>query len=395
MKSSLQLATLQLTRKKGRSLFLVLIMAIAVGVSSSLLRLLLQSQRGLQSLHPVADAVIGPKESTLDLLWEALTLQKSQSLAVPYNLFQTMKASQAPAFEDGSQTANLGNLVVVPALIVQKDPVWFGTDADFPKLGVGTLKGNWFHTDNEIVVGEKWAKEHDLDLNSTLEGPGGHYKIVGVLQTEERPWSETVFAPLQPLRSIAQKFNLLPKTIWNENVLDYFMVKNVPPDRVQSLNQLINERTVSQILWMQPEIAKLQEISGQSSQLFELMSLLIGLLAAVALSGIMISEIQNLQVQILTLRAIGYSKRALFNWMIWEGILISTISLILGLILDVLITPILQEAIASQLPVFRFNTLPFWASSPLWLLLWICVPLSLVVSMQQILKKSLSEALRK
>jgi hypothetical protein len=81
--------------------------------------------------------------------------------------------------------------------------------------------------------------------------------------------------------------------------------------------------------------------------------------------------------------------------MLWEGIFISTISQALGLILDFVITPILQESIASQLPVFRFNSLPFWASSPLWLLLWVCVPLSLVISMQQILKKSLSEALRK
>lgn len=393
--SPFELARLQIARKKGRTFFLVLIMAVSVGVSSSLLRLLEQSRRGLADLSPFADAIVGPKESSLDLLWQALTLQKTQERVIPYNLFQTLKSSQAPAFEDGTQSSRLEPMVVVPALTLFKDPVWMGTDFDFPKLGLGTIRGRWFQADSEVVVGEKWARDHGLDLNSTLEGPHGQYRVTGILESQKSPWNETVFAPFTPLRQVAQNFKLLPKTVWNDNVLDFFLIKGITPAQRTSLDHLINERTVAQILWLQPELEKLKDLTGQSSSLFELMAFLIGFLALVALSGLLISEVQSLETQILTLRAMGYSRKELYSWMALEGFFMAVASVLLGIVLDLTITPLLQDSIAGQLPVFRFSSLPVWTSAPLWIFILFCVPLSLLIPMQRILKKSLSAALRK
>jgi ABC-type lipoprotein release transport system permease subunit len=219
--------------------------------------------------------------------------------------------------------------------------------------------------------------------------------VVGILETEKSPWNETVYAPFTPLRNAAKQFHILPQTVWNDNVLDFFFIKGVSPTQKTSLDHLINERTVAQILWLQPEIDKLKDLTGQSSSLFELMAFLIGFLSLVALSGLLISEVQSLETQILTLRAMGYSQAELYNWMALEGFFMAVFSVLLGIVLDLAITPLLQDAIAAQLPVFRFSSLPIWSSAPLWIFILFCVPLSLLIPMHRILKKSLSAALRK
>ena len=409
--TAFRLALLTLWRKRSSALIALLSIALSVASSGILLRLYFLSESRFSTLANGGDALVGAKAGGIEMLLGALNEEGPDPGFLPMKLFESLRAGQDVHFSDGQNTTPNFLRQIVPLVFFAKSQssIVVGTDESFitrlrPAAGSVFSDGQWFMNDLSLVVGSEVAKTRNLHVGDSVEieawagdelarGPKHEFKISGILKPTASVWDRNLFASLATAQRALSEVDLSQKSIWGPQVLHYFLVDLMPGGGPQ-LENLINRRTVGQIVFVEKEKARLRELSGVGEQLGLALTILILFLGSLCVASMLLSRFEGMATQIAVLRALGHPKSFLFLWLISEGLLIGGASVLLGASLDGLAFPFLRESFGQALPAPDLVSSSIFMSAPIWLTALITTAIAVFFPLWRISRQSVHQALR-
>ena len=381
--TSFKLAFLNLTRRRVSSLIALTAIAVAVACSGMLLRLHILSNARFSTMAEIGDAVVGAKAGGIEILLGSLNLEGPYPDFVPYNLYNSLKEQESVFFEDGVHSGPSYIRAVIPFLYFAKYKNYraIGSDEDLvnrsdlnntPRL----KEGKWASGFGEAVLGFDVAFNEKLALNDKIvltpwpketnseEGSKLDFRVVGIMSKNNNVWDRAVFSNVKQAQNILRAFNQ-GSSIWAENVLNYFLIY-LNEGGLHQLQELINKRTVGQVISVTEQKDKLLELSGSGRKLGLLMTIMILLLGALSVAGMMVARFDAMTVQLAVLRALGYEKLHIAGWLVWEGLLLGIAACLIGASIDLLCFPWVRDLLGSTLPASEAVKSYFYYSAPVW-----------------------------
>lgn len=379
----LRLAILNLTRRKLTTFFAVLSISISVACSGLLLRSYILSNSRLSTLGTGCDAVVGAKNSGIEILLGSLNGEGEFPDFVPYALFESLRKEQ---HGEGAYVSS-GLKSVIPFLYFAKykDYRVIGTDESFfkrpqPAPDLDFAQGVWTGNPGEVVLGSYVAEKENvkpgdiisvspwLGRNESVKFPEVKLKVTGVLEKTKTVWDYSLFSGIKQAQDVyRQNVDSAKISIWGANVLQYFLIYTDFGSR-KPLTDLINKRTVAQVIYVNEEIAKLEGLLSSGKNLGLFITFMIILLGGLVVSVLMITRFDAMKIQLAVLRAIGYKKGEIAKWLLWEGILLGSTACIAGALLDLMLFPALKGAIGLGLPETVFAASSILQSLPVWII---------------------------
>lgn len=395
----LRLACLSLSRHRFATIITVIAIGMSVACGGTLLRLYQLSESRFSAMGRGGDAIVGAKAGGIEILLGSLNGEGDFPDFLPYKLFESLRAEQAVAHGDG--------VVTKPSYIETITPfVYFaqydghrviGTDESFYRRkrageSLTLSEGRWFNADSEVVLGAAIAHEKKIKVGDSIKARpwlGGapltdeiELKVAGLLLATGTQWDRSVFASVQEAHAVFERNTLRVnrKSIWGPKVLHYFLV-DLRSEGFSPFEDLVNKRTVAQVVSVEEQKKRLGEISGVGKRVGLLVTVLVILLGGLSVGSMLMTRFEGMSLQLAVLRALGYTKKELSQWLLWEGFLLGLIGVILGALLDWVGFPILRSALGSALPPAElvkssvFNSLWIWVAAIVAIIASISIPM--------------------
>ncbi len=410
--SPLKLAYLSLTRKKLSSFIALAAIAISVATSGVLLRLYLLTSSRFSTIAQGGDAIIGAKSSGIEILLNALNLEGDYPGFLPQKLFESLQAQQRVKFEDGATSQPNFIHSVIPFLYFAKLGPYrvIGTDEHFftrPRAedNLKFSSGGLWVKPTTLIIGSALAKNRGLkvgDSEKIFLWAGSHtlanaqgltFEIAGILEPTQTAWDYAAYVPYQFAQSVFSQINLGESSIWQNQVLNYFLVYLDPHGRAQ-LESLINKRTVGQIVWVSEEKAHLEKLTGTGQQIGFLITALVMLLGGLGVTAMMTTRFDAMNVQIAVVRAIGYTRAQISLWLFFEGLLLGVTASFIGALLDWICFPIVKNLLGESIPNLEWMQSQIWQSSSIWFIAILATIAALFLPMLRLVNQNIHDQLK-
>lgn len=384
--NALRLAILNLTRRRVPTFLALVSIAISVGFSGVLLRLYYLSESRFSTLAKGGDAIVGAKSGGLDILLSSLNLEGSYPGYIPLVLYQSLKQRTDVKFADGEHLGSSYIKAVIPFVFFAKyrGHRVIGTDESFltrpePQDSPILSQGKWAYGTGEVVLGSEVARSENLSIGDNIvvtswTGDSGQkeetlsltLKVSGIFAASGTAWDRALFSNLEESRKVLAASNLGPRTIWKGDVLNFFLLY-LPQESFPSLEALINKRTIAQVIHVADEIHRLEELTGTGRKLGFLMSVLILLLGGLSVAAMMATRFDAMTIQLAVLRALGYERREIRSWLLWEGVLLGVGACLVGALADAILFPLIRGMLGTALPPPSIVHSPIYQSFPVWI----------------------------
>ena len=330
----LKMARLHFKRQKLQSTLIVLSLALALSCSSLLLRIYGLSQSRYRGLPSGIEAIVGPKSGGIEILLGAFNAESKFHGSMPENLFQTLRAGADVRFEDGTVVSSKSlTQVVIPIS-------FFGGFKSYPLISTDTsflslLNQSNFAAMDFPAVGEAWvgtqlAEKERLAVGKTISvdvrGANSKktiekkLKISKIIEKQSNTWDQIVLINQESaLGWIRETEGEHP--VWKDKIINYALIK-MNFSGFRALQTLINDRTVAQMIWVDTEKQKLEELSSSAKDLGAIIVIVIFALAGFSIFGMMSIRFQGLRISIATLEAIGFLPKYIYSWILYEALLV-------------------------------------------------------------------------
>jgi putative ABC transport system permease protein len=409
--SLFRLAFLNLWRRKTPTLIALLSIGISVACGGILLRLYLLSNSRFASLGKGGDALVGAKAGGIEILLGALNLEGPYPGFIPAKLYFSLKDRKSVGFEDGYKSQPSYVQSVIPFLYFGKYRNYrvIGTDESFLHRPIAedslTLaRGNWFTGNEEIVVGSEVAARERIQVgdklivdrwtgNDPTSASPLTFTVSGVLSPTDSVWDRALYGDLNQAQKVLSESDLAGRSIWKSEVLHYFLIY-VSPEGLPALESLINRRTVAQVVSVPAQIESLERLTGTGRQLGLWITALIVLLAGLGVASMMATRFDAMAIQLAVLRALGYERKQIAAWLIWEGKLLGWSACLLGGILDAALFPWLRGLLGATLPPPPLVDSFLWQSWPVWGMAILATILAVVLPVIRIYGQDVHSSLR-
>jgi putative ABC transport system permease protein len=395
----LKLAILSLIRHQFATVITVIAIGLSVACSGILLRLNQLSESRFAAMGHGGDAIVGAKAGGIEILISSLNGEGEFPEFLPYKLFESLRNDQSVKFEDGHASKPTYIKSIIPF-------VYFGKFSGFRMIGTDdsflhrpttedsptVSSGKWFEKAGDVVLGSIVAQTHnlkvgdlikaspwigDLDLPTSLE-----LKVVGILAPTQTQWDRSLFSNLEQAQQVftLNSIALSKRSIWGPAVLHYFLVY-VHPAGFAELETLINKRTVGQVVQVEQQKKRLKELSSVGKNIGFFITGFIILLGGLSVCSMLLTRFEGMSLQLAVLRALGYTKRELSKWLLWEGLLLGMIGVVFGALLDAIGLPMIRSILGSALPSPELVASSLWDSSMIWLITIVATMTSVLVPM--------------
>ena len=407
----LKLALLNLTRRKVPTIIAICAIAIAVACSGILLRINLLAESRFDAFAKAGDAIVGAKSGGIEIILSSLNGEGDYPGFLPYNLFESLKSGATVKFEDGAQLNSSGVKAIIPFLYFakHKDYRIVATDDTFVRRPVQEdqiqfQEGGWSSGIDEIIVGSQVAKERGLRLgdsipaqiwmgNKVFANKNLEFKVVGIMMPLKSSWDRMLFTNYQTAQKNLEGVNLTEASIWGSRVLNFYMVY-LHPEGFESLQRLVNNRTVAQAILVEKEVRRLEDLVGVGKDLGLFVTVLILALGGLSVASMLITRFEAMTMQLAMLRAIGYQKSKLGSWLLWEGFLLGVSAVVIGMILDAAGFPIIRSLLGTSLPNSEMVGSSIFYSFPIWITAILATMLSVFIPLYRVYKQDVHFTLR-
>jgi putative ABC transport system permease protein len=407
--TALHLALLDLIRKKSSTFIAVISISICVACGGLLLKLTILSGARFATLVKGPEVVIGAKAGGIEILLGSLNLEGPYPDFIPEQLYHSLR--QKIQFEDGSVYDPSVVRGIVPIVIFGRYHKYrvIGTDQEFfsqpPSEDTPVmLRGEWFGSGEEVVVGSETARMESVDVGDILKVTSwtsqreGHssvirLKVVGIFTAGASSWNRACFSSMAEADRV---FNSSISTSDSSSRIDplHYLLAYIRPGGYRSIAALINRRSVAELISVPEQKMKLEELTGTGIQLGLLMAVLILLLSALSVAGVMISRFEAMKTQIAVLRALGFNKSEIAKWLLWEGVILGLTSCALGALLDILLFPLFRSLLGSALPSEEIVPSHFYFSAPFWVATILGTTLAVLVPFFQMARQDPHSSLK-
>lgn len=408
----LRLARLSLFRHRFATFITVAAIGLSVACGGLLLRLYEISESRFSVMGRGGDAIVGAKAGGIEILLGSLNGEGSYPDFLPFKLFESLRAENTVRFEDGSLSKSSYIQAIIPFVYFAKLDNYrvVGTDEIFfqeqrKRESMTLAEGNWFHQQGEVVVGSTVARTRQVQVGDMINIrpwvdeesrlPEVGLKVSGVLSPTGTQWDRTLFSSVEQAHQIfAQNLPLISgKSIWGPSVLHYFLVY-LKPAGFAPLEALVNRRTVGQVVRVEEQKERLQEISGVGKSIGLFVTAFIILLGGLSVCSMLVTRFEGMSLQLAVLRALGYTKKEISKWLVWEGLLLGLMGVGLGALIDSLMLPILRSLLGTALPPAEIFTSSIWGSSVIWFIALVATVASVAVPMVRMSRQDTHEFLK-
>ncbi|MFM6926815.1 MAG: ABC transporter permease [Bdellovibrio sp.] len=372
-----RLSFLYLKRHLFPTIVTILALSIAIAAVTVLLKLEVLSHSRFDTLAPQGDAIVGAKSGGIDILLGALNFEGGIPNYIPQNLFETLKSKKDIQFEDKTNFQEAFTVAHITPLLFfgkYKSYTLVGTDDSIlsltpldsaPSLATGTFPQN----SGEVLVGALVAKSEGLGLNQSIfihgaihdtKTPGASFpvKVVGILKPTGKSWDQGLYTNLVTAQTAIMN---VPgyRTIWGPKVLSYFIM-NIEKGGEKGLATLINQRTVSQLAFVEKEKARLEELTGSNQSLQLLIISILLILTTLTVLAVFFTRVEARTMELAVLRALGYSRRELTGLLLVESLWMATVSILTAALLEALLSPWILSTVGTSLPPPTATSFPPW-----------------------------------
>ncbi len=393
--SPFRLAFLSLVRKKVSTLIALTSIALSVACGGLLLRLYLLSSSRFETLPTEYDSVVGAKSSGIDILLNSLHSEGEYPGFIPYKLFLTLKSGQTIGFEDNesSQASFIKEIIPIVYFGILDKFRLVGTDPEIMQASdLHFSDGVWPTTLDQVSVGANVASSLRLKVGDSIEvapwvgdfHPSGHlaFSISGIIARSNKNWDNQIYTSVDAAhRFFAQDIeSMKTRSIWGPQVLNYFLIKTQINGFIP-LENLINKRSVAQVIGVDREVERLRAMIGIGKYLGVLVSVFVIILGGLSVAGVIITRFDSMTAQLAVMRAIGFGKRQITQWLLWEGFLLGMTGCFLGGLLDFIFFPVLRSLLEEALPanqwtnIYIFQSFPVWAGAGIATLVAVFIPI--------------------
>ncbi|HWU44643.1 MAG TPA: ABC transporter permease, partial [Bdellovibrio sp.] len=199
---------------------------------------------------------------------------------------------------------------------------------------------------------------HPRIYNSSYEGSAVSLKVVGILRATGKIWDRGIYTNVATAQN-AVVHTPGYQTIWGPHVLSYFLM-NIQPGGEEALATLINQRTVSQLVFVEKEKKHLEELTGSNQTLQLLIVGILLLLSTLTVLAVFFTRMEARSLELAVLRALGSSRRHLTNLLLIEGLWMGLVAIFLAAIIESILNPVILATAGSQLPTTNSQNWPWW-----------------------------------
>jgi len=410
--SSFRLAWLSLWRRQFPTALSLFAIALAVGCSGLLLRLYQLSETRFSTMGAGGDAIVGAKAGGLDILLGSLNAEGRYPDFLPYKLFESLRQQQEVHFEDGAAATPSTIQSIIPFVYFGQFRHFrlVGTDESFikrPRADDLLLfsEGRWVQQNGEVVLGATVAQEAGLKVGDHVAAqlwlsnqPSTEtidLKVVGLLAATHTMWDRQLYSSVEQAQVIFQNHEstIRPRSIWGGQVLHYFLVY-LQPKGFGPLEALVNRRTVGQIIDVETEKARLNELTSVGKDVGFFVTMLVIILGSLAVSAMLVTRFEGLVVQMAVLRALGYTRKEISLWLVWEGFLLGLVGCVIGAVLDAISLPFLRQMLGASLPSTDLVPSSIWNSYPIWIVTLASMILVVLIPLIRVYRQDIHQSLR-
>jgi putative ABC transport system permease protein len=108
----------------------------------------------------------------------------------------------------------------------------------------------------------------------------------------------------------------------------------------------------------------------------------------------LITRFDAMSVQLAVLRAIGYGRREIGMWLIWEGFLLGLAGCLVGMVIDGSTFPILRDLLGSALPPADLIASSFLESYPVWIVTVPATVFAIFIPLIRLYRQDVHQALK-
>ncbi|MDG0817398.1 ABC transporter permease [Bdellovibrio svalbardensis] len=406
-----RLSYLYLRRHLFTTTVTILALALAIASVTLLLKLEILSHSRFDTLADQGDALVGAKSGGIEILLGALNFEGEVPAYLPQNLYETLKAKKDIQFEDKANYKEAFTISHITPLLVfgtYKSFKMMGTDESLlsfkesptaPKISEGTFPTAL----NEILLGADVAKSESLKIgdsiyvhakihSSSYESSAFPLKVVGLLQATGKTWDRGIFSNLMTAQNAVLKTPGY-QTIWGSHILSYFIL-NIQPGGEEALATLINQRTVSQLVFVDKEKQHLQELTGQSQTLQLLIVGTLLLLSTLTVLAVFFTRMEARSLELAVLRALGYARAELTQLLLIEGLWMGLVSILVAAIFEAAISPLILATAGAQLPQSTATNWPWWIILVTGLLALVAIAIASLPPLWRLYRQDVHTALR-
>ena len=287
--------------------------------------------------NPNIDAVVGSKGSPLQLI-----LSSIHHIDIPtgnINYKSAKKIMKHPAIKIGipiSLGDNFQNYRIV------------GTDKQFLDLySISFKNGSLWNKSMQAIIGYNVAKKTQLKIKKFFIGSHGlvetgdvhakkPYKVVGILNKTGTIVDNLILTSLDSVWNLHSRQN---KVLKENNKLEItaLLLKYKNKTSAFSFPRLINKNTNLQAASPSFEISKLLKLTGTAHKVSNYLSILIVLLSLIGILFTLLNNINDRKYDLAILRTLGFNRKKIFSLILIEGMTITFIGSVIGIILGAII----------------------------------------------------------
>lgn len=341
-----KLAFKNVLRRKSRSIFTLLGVAIAIIVLYSLLEFQKNYERGLeQELASLgAQIMVVPKGCPYEAATIALHGGKWPRY-IKEDYLPTIKATPGVGRAAG---------IIMDALFdkeKKRNKIFVGIDEDYRELRPGwKIKGSWFTTDKSIILGSTTAQEENLEIgdNYLLKEKNTSFVVSGILERTNTQDDGFYFLPKKTLQQV---FGLEQKL-----VVILIQADNVAG--IEKLTMTLREKERDLNIFPLTELLANMSRIVQSTKVFILAIVLVALVTAMMgiLNTILMAVFERTK-EIGMMKAIGASKMDIFKLTWAETITLGLAGGVAGIVLALILARIIGSFLTAVLPYAPKGTL--------------------------------------
>jgi len=311
----------------------IMLIAFGTGILTILLLASTQISDKLENNAKDIDVVVGAKGSPLQLILSSIYYIDFPTGNIP--LKEAMELAHNPLVKRAAPLAlgdNYNGLRIV------------GTDSNFVKIyGLKVAQGKFWQTDFETTIGSAVAKAEQLKIGDHFYGAHGltgstdvhksnQYSVTGILEPQGNVTDNLI------LTNVASVWKMHEEHDDHEaheqpKELTSLLIQYRSPMSVAMFPRMVNETTNMQAAAPAQESTRLFSLIGVGVDTLQWFAVLIMLIAAISVFVNLYNSLKERSYDLAIMRILGASKTKLFIIVIAEGIMLTIVGAIFGVLL--------------------------------------------------------------
>ncbi|MRX48347.1 ABC transporter permease [Pedobacter puniceum] len=318
-----------LKAKKLSSFLSVLLVAFGMAIITTLILVSHQLTQKLERNAAYVDAVVGAKGSPLQLILSSVYFIDFPTGNIPLKEFEEIQKNRMVKM---AVPIALGDSYEGYRIV--------GTQPSFLKLHQLELAtGKLWSKNFEVIIGADVAKAKNIKLGALIYGSHGltsgaevheehAYQVVGILKKQNTSADQLVLTQLSSIWAMHSHENIVEE----EQDITSILIQYRSPVSTVLFPKMVNEQTNLQAASPAIESARLFSLVGIGFDVLHYFAILIIVIAAISVFITLFSSLKERKYDLAVLRILGASKQQLFFMMLIEGIILTFIGALFGLV---------------------------------------------------------------